>query len=284
MAAPSNTIIKPNARQRMGYWKTWKVLIKNIRESRELIFQLYKRDFLMKYRKSILGMSWLIITPALGLISWVFMNSAGVLEPGDVKIPYPAYVLMSTTIWGLFMNFSKASVRTINISKSFIKQVNFNHDALFVKQFLQELSSFMVLYLLTVIIFVAFGIFPSWWAFAAPVLLIPMMLLGGAFGLVLSIPAAAFQDIENGYQYFLQMLMFITPVIYNKDVDNPLVQSIIKWNPLTYLVGDVRDLIIYGEVDTWRPFIIASIIAIVIFLIAWRLFYVAEEKVIEKAI
>ena len=284
MPAPSNTIIKPNARQRMGYWQTWKTLIRNIYDSRELIYQLYKRDFLMKYRKSILGMSWLIITPALGLISWVFMNSAGVLEPGEVGIPYPAYVLMSTTIWGLFMNFSRASVKTMNISKSFIKQVNFHHDALFIKQLLQEFSSFMILFLLTIIIFIAFGIYPSWWVLAAPVLLLPMMLMAGAFGLVLSIPAAAFQDIENGYQYFLQMLMFITPVIYSKDVDNPVVQKVIQWNPLTYLVGDVRDLMIYGELETWRNFGIASAIALVLFLVAWRLFYIAEEKVIEKMI
>ena len=80
------------------------------------------------------------------------------------------------------------------------------------------------------------------------------------------------------------LLMYVTPVIYSDKVDDPLLQTIIKWNPLTYLIGGARDAIIYGRIDNFDKFIYSSLIALVLFLFSWRLFYVSEEKVIEKMI
>src|SRR4030042_1253111 len=108
------TIYEPNQRLKLGWFRIWIIMIKNIIASRDLIAQLFKRDFLAVYKKSFLGSAWIFITPVLGIVSWVIMNSAGVLKPGDVGIPYPAYVLISTSIWGLFMGFYDSSTETLS--------------------------------------------------------------------------------------------------------------------------------------------------------------------------
>jgi ABC-type polysaccharide/polyol phosphate export permease len=57
-----------------------------------------------------------------------------------------------------------------------------------------------------------------------------------------------------------------------------------KYNPLTYLVGNVRDLIIYGKFEHVDRFVYSALFALVVFLFSWRLFFISEEKVIEKMI
>jgi hypothetical protein len=63
-----------------------------------------------------------------------------------------------------------------------------------------------------------------------------------------------------------------------------LLQTTMKWNPLTYLIGGVRDSMIYGKIEHFDRFLISSAISLIFFLITWRLFYISEEKVIEKMI
>ena len=278
------TIYEPNYRAKTGWIKTWIILVKNIIDSRELIMQLFKRDFLMSYKKSFLGMSWLIITPIMGIISWVFMNSTGILSPGDVGIPYPAYVLLSTSIYGLFLSFFQGASETLNTGVGFILQVKFSHDALLVKQLLQQFAAFLITFTITIIVLLTFGVVPNWMIILFPVFIIPMMLLGAAVGLIASVISVVATDIKKVISFGMGLLLYVTPVIYSDKVDNHLLQIIIKWNPLTYLIGTVRSTMLYGEFENFDRYLISSAISLVLFLIAWRLFYVSEEKVVEKMI
>lgn len=278
------TIYEPHQRAKLGWFKTWGILIQNIIDSRELIIQLFKRDFLMSNKKSFLGMSWLIITPIMGILSWVFMNVTGILTPGDVGIPYPAYVLLSTSIYGLFMSFYTGAAGTLQAGQGFINQVKFPHDALLVKQLLQQLANFLISFVLTIIVLLVFKVTPNWMIILFPILIIPMMLLGAGIGLISSVISVVASDIQKAIAFAMGLLMYVTPVIYSDKVSDPFLQTIIKWNPLTYLIGAVRDSMIYGKIDHFDRFMIASVISILFFLVTWRLFYISEEKVIEKMI
>ena len=108
------TVYKPNMRLETGLLKTICLMAGNVLNSRELIWQLFKRDFFAGYKKAFLGIGWVVLAPIFGILSWVFMNYAGVLKPGNVGIPYPAFVLLSSSFWGLFMGFYQASAETLN--------------------------------------------------------------------------------------------------------------------------------------------------------------------------
>lgn len=278
------TVYEPNHRSKQGLFKTWVVMFQNIIKSRELIYQLFKRDFLMMYKKSFLGMGWLIIAPIMGIISWVFMNATGILAPGEVGIPYPAYVLLSTSIWGLFMNFYRGATETLAVSSGFIMQVKFPHDILLVKQSLQQLANFAITFIINIIVLLIFGVYPSLMTLLFPLLMLPVFFLGSAIGLVVSVISVVAVDLKRGFSFVMALLMYITPVIYSPDVKDPLIQKLIKWNPLTYLIGGLRDSIIYGRIEHFDRFLISGVLALFIFLLAWRLFYISEEKVIEKMI
>ena len=277
-------LYEPNQRAKIGFLRTWAVMFKNILVARELIWQLFRRDFLMAYKKSFLGISWIFIAPLIGIISWVFMNSTGILNPGEVGIPYPAFVLFSSSIWGFFMGVYSAAAGTLDAGSGIIMQVKYPHEALLIKQTAQHLANFLLSLLFNIVVLVIFGVFPSWKIIFFPIAILPIFFLGAGLGLVASVISVVAIDFRRGFDTFLGLLMYITPVIYSSNVDNPLLQKVMLYNPLTYLIGDVRDMILFGRFDHPDQFIFSAIFALLVFLLSWRLFFVSEEKVIEKMI
>ena len=275
-------IYEPNSRQNTSFLKSLFVMAKNIKNSRELIWQLFSRDFLAAYKKSFLGIGWIILSPIFGIASWVFMNYAGVLKPGDVGIPYPAYILLGTSFWGLFMGFYQTSSETLTAGQGFIMQVKYPHEALLAKQILQQLANFLASFVVTVVVLLMFKVVPSWQIFILPILILPMLFLGAGIGLLVSVVGVVANEVKRIADIVLGILIFFTPIIYSADSMGGIVAKIIKINPLTYIVGGVRDAIAYGRIENLSYFIWAGVGSFVFFLFAWRLFYVSEEKVIEK--
>lgn len=278
------TIYRPNQRHELGLFHTWGVMAKNVMKSRELIWQLFKRDFLAVYKKSFIGFSWIFFSPIMGIISWVFLKQTGMLRPGDVGIPYPAYVLIGSSIWGLFMGFYNAAKGTLSAGSGFIMQINYPHEALLFKQVAQKLANFSIGFGMNIVVLLVFKIMPSWKIVLFPLVALPMFFLGSAIGLIVSMISIVAFDLNRGIHFLMGLLLYITPVIYSDKINNPLVQILIKWNPLTYLVCSVRDIIIYGRLYNPTGYVICAGISLFMFLISWRLFYVSEHNLIERMV
>lgn len=279
---PETIVYEPNARFRQGFFNTWLVMARNIVASRELIYQLFKRDFLMAYKKSFLGMTWIVLSPLIGIISWVLMNATGILDPGDVGIPYPAYVLLSSSIWGLFMGFYSSALGTLSSGQGFIMQVKFPHEALLVKQTAQHLANFTLTFVLNIIVLLLFGVTPSWHILLFPLITLPLFFVGAGLGLLVGVVSVVATDVSRFVDMGLKLLFYLTPVVYSVYVENETLRRIVNINPLTYLIGGVRDLIVYGTMEHWDRFLAVSLFSFIFFLISWRLFYVSEDRVVEK--
>jgi lipopolysaccharide transport system permease protein len=277
-------VFEPYARHRVGFLSAWIMMFRNIRDSRELIFQLFKRDFFATYKKSFLGVLWVLIAPIVGVLSWVFMNATGVLQPGDVGIPYPAYVLLSSSIWGLFVGFYSSAAKTLDAGNGFILQVRYAHEVLLVKQTAQHLANFLVTFLLNIAVLFVFGVMPDWRILFFPLLILPLFFLGAGLGLMVALFGAVSTEVQRGMDVLMGLLTWVTPVIYSAEGQAPALRSIIGWNPLTYLVGGVRDVIIYGRMEHWDRYGASAVAAFLFFLLAWRFFFLTEDRIIERMV
>jgi lipopolysaccharide transport system permease protein len=111
-----------------------------------------------------------------------------------------------------------------------------------------------------------------------------MFFLGSAIGLLTSMISVVAFDLDKILNMLMGLLLYITPVIYSNKISNPFVKSMIRWNPLTYLVCSARDLMIYGRLYNVTGYVICAVVSVLLFLIAWRLFYVSEHQLIERMI
>jgi lipopolysaccharide transport system permease protein len=284
MSQEQITIYRPNMRHELGLFQTWAVMSRNIWRSRELIFQLFKRDFLAGYKKSFVGLTWLFIQPLMGIVSWVFLQMTGMLHPGDVGIPYPAYVLIGTSMWGLFLGFYGAAAGTLSAGSGLLMQVNYPHEALLFKQIAQHLANYMIGFAMNMAILLCFKVVPSWGLFLLPLVALPLFFLGCAMGLIVSMVSVVAYDVSRIVEIGMSLLMYTTPVIYASTSGSPLVQSLNMWNPMTYLVCSCRDMVIYGQLYHPKGYFLAAFLSFVVFMFSWRLFYVSEDKLIERMV
>jgi lipopolysaccharide transport system permease protein len=278
------TIYRPNMRHELGVFATWAVMAANVWSARELIWQLFKRDFFAVYKKSFVGFAWVFLSPIVGIFSWIFLRSTGVLQPGDVGVPYPAFVLVGTSMWGLFMGLYEASSHTLESGKELIMQVNYPHEALLFKQVAHQLANFVIVFAVNIALLFFMGVIPSWLTLTMPLVALPLFLMAAAMGLTMAMINVVATDIQRIVNVGMGFMMYLTPLIYSSEVSNPILQQVIKWNPLTYLVCSCRDIILFGRLYDGQGYAITAGISLVAFLFAWRLFYVSEDKVVERMI
>lgn len=283
-SAPAVTVYRANQRHDLAFFETWAVMARNVWNWRGLIWQLFKRDFTASYKRSFLGFTWAFLAPILGVVSWVFLQMTGMLKPGDTGIPYPAFVLIGSSMWGLFMGFYGSAAQTLNTGKDLVLQVNYPHEALLFKQTAQHLSNFLITFVMNVIVLFAFRVVPSWGILLFPLVALPLFFLGAAIGLMVSMISVVAVDMSWALNTGMGLLMWVTPVIYTSSDKGPFVQAVNKWNPLTYLVCSCRDIIIDGRLYDARGYAICAVASFLAFMISWRLFYVSEHKLVERMI
>ena len=279
------SIYRPNQRHELGWFKTWMVMAQNMVMSRELIFQLFKRDFLASYKKSFLGITWIFIAPVLGIVSWVLLQRTGVINAGDLEIDYVPYVLIGTTMWGLFMGFYNAAQETLTAGKNLVMQIKYPHEVLLVKQVAQQLANFSLTMVVALLVVVLYGIVPSWEIILFPLVALPLFFLGAGIGLIGSMIGVVAVDLTKLANIVLGLLMWITPIIYTADPHpNALLQSLIEWNPLTYLVCSARDIVLFGRLYDPIGYFVAAGLSFMLFMMSWRLFFVSEDQLTERMI
>jgi lipopolysaccharide transport system permease protein len=275
-------VYEPNQQARVGFFASWAGMLRGLIGSRELVWQLFRRDFFADYKQSSLGVLWIFVSPAIGIISWILLNAVGVLRPGNVGVPYPVYVLLGSTIWGLFMSFYSSSAKALSSSSALVLQVKFPHEVLIVKQLAQSSAAFIIQMILILVCLAAFKIVPSWKIVLFPLAMIPLMLVGSGIGIVIAVLNAVIHDVDRAVTALLGLVMYFTPVIYDSRIADPRIQAIIQVNPLSYLVVGARDLILFGRVDNLGMYLSCSGGAVLFFGLCWRIFFLTEHRVIER--
>ncbi len=275
-------IYLPNQRAHLSHFETWKRMAGTLWHNRELIGQLFRRDFVGSYKESLLGPTWVFLSPIVGVIAWVILRRSGMLNAGNLDIPYPIYVLVGTTMWGLFMGFYSASASTLRAAGSLLMQINFPHEVYLFEQNALQLVNFSILLLLNLTAMLLFGVSPSWTLLLLPLVLLPLFLAGAAIGLIAAVFGAVTLDVRRGLDLTLGLMIWLSPIIYSPSIESSTLTTITHYNPLTYLVCSGRDIILYGRLYDAGGFFLSSLLALALFLYACRVFYVAETRLVER--
>ena len=256
----------------------------NIKKYRYLISQLVRVDILAGYKKSYIGVFWMVIYPILSVIIWIILNSAGIIQPGEASIPYPAYVLLSTSIWGFFIGIYQSTSQIILGGGRMMIMNKFPQEVLIMNKLIVHLILFCIPFIVNVVVLLLYGVRLSWFSFLFPLALIPLLLAGMAIGLVVAILRVVSVDIVSVIDEFLKVLMFLTPIVYTPKLDISGLATFIEWNPLTYLVGFSRDLLIEGSFYEIQSSLVCSLGTFVAFIIAFVFFQTIGPKVLERLI
>jgi lipopolysaccharide transport system permease protein len=250
--------------------------------SRNVIWQLFTRDFIANLRQKIFGYLWIFITPLLGIASFVFLNYAGVLNPGVMDLPYPLFVYIGTSLWAL-LTATVASVGNGLIANSdLIIRTNTPKIGLTLTGLAGVVYNYLVGVIMLLLIFLAYRISPSPWMLIYPLLSLPILALGVGIGLVLAVVGTVARDVSPIVVSMLGLLMYATPVVFSSDLSNPVLRPIIAANPLTYLIDTPRSLVTSGVIPNPMGFCLSSILAFAVLLLGIHAFYLVQDTVAER--
>ncbi|NIZ19933.1 ABC transporter permease [Entomospira culicis] len=275
-------VLYSRKRQKMSSLQTYATIFANIWKHRWFIWILFARDYFMANKRTFLGYGWLLLAPLLSSMSWVALNLLGVLNTGEISVPFPLFVLIGTSFWTLFFNTYANNVDLFSIASGMLGSVSFPHETLIIAQTMKALANFFISSVLNFTILIIFGVYPTFAWLLLPFMLMPLIFLAGGFGLLLMVVKHALPDLERVFAFFLPMLMYITPIVFLPTQKSEKFFFLIKYNPLTYLIGVPRDIVLFGHSDFWGFYGWASVASALFFLLMVRVFYIAEEYLIEK--
>lgn len=243
-----DSVTKYSSTERPGYFRLLLDVVRNLPSSSSLGYRLALRNIKAQYRQSMLGLFWAFIPPIVTSALWILLKSQGVSDFSSGDIPYPLYVLTGTLLWQMFSRSITLALKSVEINKALLRKINFNHESLLFSAFFEGLFNMI----LTLIVIGA-----VWLYFlsdlnvdASSLLFIPFCVLIMMFGFVLAIflipLSSLFRDVQFGVPVVLQVLMYLSPVLYEPQVFTGLA-AFLNYNPIAELLVDARNVLLgYG--------------------------------------
>jgi lipopolysaccharide transport system permease protein len=249
--------------------------------SRELAWRLFVRDTSAQYRKSILGYIWAFLPPLVTSLPFIFLNSQGVVSMGETPIPYPAYAMIGTIIWQVFVDALNSPLRTVSAAKPMLARINFPREAILLSGLGQVLLNFLIRLVLLVIVFGWYEISPPPTAVLSFLGILALIIFGFVLGIMLTPIGVLFSDVQQALPVFTLFLLFITPVLYAPPTTGFAAQ-VAGLNPLTPLVLATRDWLTLGTTVYVLPFVIVSTVALTLLFLGWMIYRLALPHLIVR--
>ncbi|TAD91791.1 MAG: ABC transporter permease [Bacteroidetes bacterium] len=253
---------------------------------RDLILLFVKRDFVAKYKQTVLGPLWHVIQPALTTImSFLLFNVVAEIST-DGKNPI-LFQMSGIVIW---MYFSGSLLSTSN---TFIHNAKIFGKVYFPRiisplsvllSTLIQLGIQMALLIVTISVISAqkgTNFFGSQWYMVLPVVVI-MAGLALGFGIIISSLTTKYRDLGVLVTFGVQLLMFASAVNYPLSklekiaTKSPLAYSVVKWNPLTPLVDSFRNAMLGGPI--WYSGLAYSAVFMLVVLLVGIVIFNRVEK------
>lgn len=206
------TVIKPKS----GWFD---LHLKEVFAYRDLIFLFVKRNFVSKYKQTILGPLWAIIQPLLTTVVFtlVFGNIAGLSPDG---VPPFIFYLCGTILWTYFSNCLSQTANTFVANSGTLGKVYFPRLVMPISTVFSELISLVIQYCFMVIFLVFYtvtgqGVQPNVWMLMTPLIVLQLALLSLGCGIIISALTTKYRDLAMLVGFGVQLWMYGSPIAYD---------------------------------------------------------------------
>ena len=243
---------------------------------KDLFFFLVRRDIKTRYSQSILGIGWAVIQPVFSMIVFtiVFGNLAKINSEG---VPYAIFSYTALVPWTFFSSSLSSASGSLISSKNLITKVYFPRLIIPISPVLAKMLDFGISFLILIGLMFWFGVKPTIWSLMIPLFILLMMLTAAGVGMWLTALSIQYRDINYGSNFFIQLLMYASPVIYPASSIPEKFQMIYAINPMVGVIEGFRAALLGTRTMPWEYLIIGSIMAVV-FFISGALYFRSMER------
>ena len=239
---------------------------------KNLLFELTRKNVKLKYRNSWLGIFWSFLQPLLNMtvLSVVFAGIFG--RKSQYIICYPVFLFTGRLLYDFFNTSTKQAMTSFRRNSAIIKKV-------YVPKYMYPLSSifstfvtFAISLTCLIVVWLFFKITGisgganleiTWRALLCFVPMILILLFSTGVGLILSVLAVYFRDIEYIWDVLTRLLMYMVPILYPlQRITTRWIIIVIKINPLYSMIELFRQCVLYGIPMSWKLLLYASVVSV----------------------
>jgi lipopolysaccharide transport system permease protein len=272
------TIIKPHG-------PLFEIPWKEIWDYRELVMRLVHRDFISRYKQTILGSAWYVLQPLFTSLMFVLVFSNIAKIPTN-KIPPILFYLAGSVCWGYFSGCVTNTAGTFLSNSSLFDKVYFPRLVVPISQLIVNLIGFgmqMALFLALYAYFYLKGahISMGWRIIVLPVLLFQMAALGLGVGCLVSAITTRFRDLQVLLGFFMQLWMYASCVVYPLSIVPEQYRWLYALNPMVFIIEAFRFAFMgQGTVDLWQ-IIVSFVVSIAVVVVGIALFNKTERTCVD---
>lgn len=233
-----------------------------IQKNKFLFEELVKRDFKKKYKRTILGMFWSVLSPLmmLGVMAFIFGQFFG-----RGTSHYIVYLFTGQVVFNYYVESTNEGMGALANNAAIFKKINVPKYLFLFSKNISALINFAIILGIYFLFVLGDGItiHINFLCLVYPLLCLIFMNLG--IGLILSALFVFFKDIQYLYRLFTQVVMYGSAIFYNIDTMSPAVQSVFYFNPVFDCIHYMRCIVIDGYIPDLRMHCILAAYAVSLF-------------------
>jgi len=263
-----------------GYRSAGQRLADDVREMlreqydyRELLYQMTRRDLMLRYKQTVMGFGWAVFMPVINtiLFSVVFMRVA----PIDVGVPYPVFAYSGLLAWNFFASSLRFSVTSLTANTNLVTKVYFPKEIFPISAVIVSAVDFAVGAIVLVGLMAYYRVPVTWTVVLLPFVLVVEFMFAAGVALILAMANLFYRDVKYLFEIVIAVWMFATSVVYPIGRVGGRLGALLALNPLTHIVDAFRDVLIAGQAPA-PAFWVTAVASIVLLGAAWVAFHRAE--------
>ena len=231
-------------------------LLRSLWRNRQLIVQMTKREVVGRYRGSVLGIAWSFFNPLLMLtiytlvFSVIFKSHWGV-NTDETKTQFAIVLFVGMIVHSLFADVINRAPGLITSNVNFVKKVVFPLDILPSVAIGASLFHSLVSLGVLLIAFVLFNGYLNWTAIFIPFVLLPLIILTLGVAWMLASLGVFLRDLGQTTGIVTMIMLFFSPIFYPVTALPVKLRPWIMANPLTFIIEQAREVLIWGHLPNW---------------------------------
>jgi len=248
-----------------NYWQ-------DIWNFRELFFFLSWRDILVRYKQTVIGISWSVIRPLLSMIVFTFVFGRLANMPSE-GVPYPILVYSAMLPWLFFSTSLTESSNSMIGNKNLVAKVYFPRMFIPMSSIMVSFVDFLISFCIFVLVMVWYKFVPGWQIVFLPLFLFIAFFTAVGAGLLFSSLNVKYRDFRYIVPFVVQFGMYISPVGFTSEVVPDKWRFVYSLNPMVGVIEGFRWAIMGGKADLYWPGLILSIVlTLILFVVGYTTF------------
>jgi len=223
-----------------------------LRYNLDLLYELTKKEIKARYKSSVLGYLWSLLNPlAMTMVFYVAFRVVLKIRLTESRWPFALFLITGLFPWQWFANSISVCSNVYIVNAALIRKVACRRELLPLATVLNDLFHFLASLLVILVFLVSAGGTPSYrLIYGLPAFILAQLLLTYGLSLLVSSLNLFFRDLTHLINVFLQMLFYLTPILYDMEKiaeKSPRLAAWMKCNPVAPLMEGYRQLLLEGR-------------------------------------